>query len=485
MSARRGRTRTALLVASIIAGAWVMSCYSATEIQLAIETDVPCDVVRAHGIAVFIGASSEIAAASAPVATTTECTPGPNGAVVGTLSIVPSGDRGERVFIDVVAGFDKDVARCTADTPGCIIARRAPRFIPHTAVRLPVHLSQVCARVHCEKNETCEQGVCVGVDTCDTAGCGSTAAKADDASVIDARADAACDGGTCAPTVVLPAIDLPSEIAIAGDDVYVTSAVADAGIAQCKTSGCAAPTFLVSQLLDPATVAADDTGIYYSSASLSLQRCDRPACTNRRTFNPDAFSTIVMNATSLYAVSQYNAYATRMEKGDGGPTFLNASNPLTMTIDSSNAYFYADNGSIKGLFKCSLTGCVPQSPAPQLLAPAIDVRSMAIDATHVYWAESDTGRVMRAAKDLVSGSAPITTTAKRPRSVVVDGPYVYWTDEGLADRDGVLWSASKNGDAPIAMATSLPHPYRLVIAGDRLFWTNRGAPGSVMSMPLR
>jgi hypothetical protein len=464
---------------------WLTSCYSATEIQLVLETDIPCATVQANGVAVFVAGSSETLRASGPVATTSECTPGTNGASIGTLTLVPSGGPTDRVFVDVVIGYDKRTDECGPDTLGCSVARRAPRYIRHASLRLPMRLYQKCANVRCGTDETCEDGACVAFDRCGVDGCGG-GVGGDDASASDASSDAtSCDGGVCPPQVVVSGLPMPTELAVSGDDLFVTTDTADGGVLQCKTAGCAAPTVVVSGLSRNGAVAADATRLYYSSGNVFLRACDRPACTNDQRLHNETFSSLGLDTTSVYGVSMFNAFAASIRKADGGTTPLTYSNPLAMAFDASDVFFYIDTGTKGGMIKCPLTGCVPLSPQPALESARTDVRSMALDATHVYWAETDTGRVMRASRDLASPAVALSTTARRPRSVVVAGGFVYWTEEGVDANDGIVVSTRTNGAERQVIASGQEHPYRLVSAGARLIWTNRVANGSVMSAPMR
>jgi hypothetical protein len=182
----------------------------------------------------------------------------------------------------------------------------------------------------------------------------------------------------------------------------------------------------------------------------------------------------------------FNAFAASIRKADGGTTLLTFSSPLAMAFDASEVFFYVDDsGTNRGVLKCPLTGCVPLSRPPALTSAGRDVRSMALDATHVYWSEGDTGRVMSATRDLASPAVALSTTARRPRSVVVAGGFVYWTEEGVDANDGIVVSTRTNGAERQVIASGQEHPYRLVSAGARLIWTNRVANGSVMSAPMR
>lgn len=158
-----------------LAAGWVgviilaASCREPTEITIAITTDVPCnEVALAGGVAIRVGTSSSVESNASSAVVAPDC----KGGVIGTLAIVPSGTVDDQVAIEVAVAtrsnsalpFIKSVD-CDPLSPGnCIIAKRVLRYIPHTSLDLPIHLSLKCAGVKCQNaNETCVDGACVSV----------------------------------------------------------------------------------------------------------------------------------------------------------------------------------------------------------------------------------------------------------------------------------------------------------------------------------
>lgn len=519
--------RGMLLVAAVAASCSMPSCYSATEIQISIDTDVACSVVRARGVAVFVASSPDSLHAAAPVATANDCTEGPSGAHVGTLTFVPSGERDERVAIEVVVGVDRPTEECFPSTSGCIVARRAPRYIAHTSVRLPVRLSTRCKDARCAASETCndDTGQCVPLEGCGAEGCVTPGDGGVDASADGPVADAACppgfascDGnpangcetelaasnahcgacghacgdqvctaGTCGAAVIMGTVAMPSAISVSGNDVFVTSEVGapNGSLVTCKTTGCALPQVLVGAMTNPNAVAADPTHVYFSSSDKFLRRCERPACAAPIMFGNDSFSSLFLTATDVFAVSEYNAYSIRLTKADGGGTLLSTSNPLVMAVDPSGVFIVADTGPSYGLLRCPLTGCEPFGSPPQYKVEARDVRGIAVDAQFIYWTETDKGRVVKVPKDFLGPEVALTTTARRPVDVQVDNGFVYWTEEGTNDTDGTVNSDAAAGGSPLVLARDQQRPHRLTVSGGRVYWTNRVAAGSVLAVRAR
>jgi hypothetical protein len=109
--------------------------------------------------------------------------------------VTPSGGNDEEVWIRMVAGVGRDPATCTPgnDGAGCIIARRALHYLPHTRVRLRVPLRAVCAGVACAPSETCVSGACVSATVQDPAACAGEDGCGEEAVVP------AADGGGPSP----------------------------------------------------------------------------------------------------------------------------------------------------------------------------------------------------------------------------------------------------------------------------------------------
>ena len=201
------------LITSMIASApavllgSLQACRSPTEVSLDLSTDVPCAAFSGAAISVGTQASVET---KAPATTTTTCS---GAGTIGSLVIVPSGSTDEEITLRVAGGVGRDPETCTddaADFTGCIVSRRAVRFIDHTPLTLEVPLRASCIGVVCPELQTCARGACVSdaVPTaCGTAGeaCGEEQLDLDagtardaslDATTLDAADGAAPESGT-------------------------------------------------------------------------------------------------------------------------------------------------------------------------------------------------------------------------------------------------------------------------------------------------
>jgi hypothetical protein len=156
------------------------------------------------------------------------------GALVGTLTITPTGAKDDWVGIRVVGAVDggsPELCGLTNPSTGqpdwsrCVLARRSLRFAPSKTTDTTIYLSEACIGSFCGGSLECSVGHCVTPDKVDTSGQPPVSPVSDggpditaDASLdaqagadagaeagVDGGADAWCNqckaaGGTCAIT---------------------------------------------------------------------------------------------------------------------------------------------------------------------------------------------------------------------------------------------------------------------------------------------
>lgn len=147
-----------------------LGCLDPTQMTIELDSDAPC----VAGISVARRGEAEL---SPPVAVADRCS--------GTLVVFPSGETNAPIDIRVVGALGVPLEECGPPdyapmTPGggCVVARRAIRFIEQTPLRLPISLSASCVGVPCSPATTCVDGRCVDsfvraekctLDVCDAA----------------------------------------------------------------------------------------------------------------------------------------------------------------------------------------------------------------------------------------------------------------------------------------------------------------------------
>jgi hypothetical protein len=177
--------RVVALVALVALGA----CRDPTEITVDLRTDIACSA-SSGTTSMAVGSSFETLPDD-PASTVGTCAP---DGEIGTLVLVPSGEKNAEVVIEVIAGVRREACSRHGSLADCVLARRSLRFQPHTDLRLPIFLSARCAGVVCGPNETCNAiGACVSA-ACVDVGCSNLTPAPPPVAVTDASAPP-LDGG--------------------------------------------------------------------------------------------------------------------------------------------------------------------------------------------------------------------------------------------------------------------------------------------------
>lgn len=129
-----------------------VGCQDATAVVVAVSTDLPCASGATLSTAIVAGSPTNYRT-KAPAAKTTRCDP---DGKIGTLVVVPSGASDEDLAVEVLTTTaSKDPEACRTNPDGCVIARRALRFVPHDTLTLPIVLHASCIGA----SSACEDGL--------------------------------------------------------------------------------------------------------------------------------------------------------------------------------------------------------------------------------------------------------------------------------------------------------------------------------------
>lgn len=177
------------------------SCLDPTEITLEVTTDVRCEDTK--GTTFTGGPNGETTERASPSTATDRCINGE----VGTLVSTPSGDKDTGAAFVVVLGVDRPASECTAanNFKGCVVQRRALRYVKHKPITLPIKMWLVCKDVACDAKSTCARnGKCVpaqidDAESCADSGCYPEGDKPGVPSAEAGAADAPADGADGGP----------------------------------------------------------------------------------------------------------------------------------------------------------------------------------------------------------------------------------------------------------------------------------------------
>lgn len=172
----RRRKLLAGIASSAFLSALALACYGPTGLELRLDTDECARAGETIETGIFVGGER---VDDDPRTTTNACEPA-SSPKIGTLVLVPDGERDAQVRVEVVLAINATAAECKANgfvlgTPGqptvgprrgCLVQRRRLGFRPHKTLGVSIALNQArCFNVACTEGTTCgRDGTCVSDD---------------------------------------------------------------------------------------------------------------------------------------------------------------------------------------------------------------------------------------------------------------------------------------------------------------------------------
>lgn len=301
----------------------------------------------------------------------------------------------------------------------------------------------------------------------------------------DHEKPAVCGGANEATILASGQVD-PNAIAVDGSNVYWTnggSFLPDGGIdrigAVMKVPISGGSPVLLASASDPTGIAVNGSNVYWTNSVLfdselqSTSLAGGPVTVLTTTELPEG---IAVDGTSVYWAESFAIKKVPIE-GGASSVLTSAQSARALALFASNVYF-SDAGTIK---KVSVDGGVVTVLASGLQAA---VRSIAADATGIYWGvsmgslPSDPGTILGSIMKvpLTGGSPIILASGVSPASVAVDGKYVYWLNS-----TGTLMRVSVNGGVPVMLSHAGVGLNALAITGTDVYWTEANC-GTIMRL---
>jgi virginiamycin B lyase len=185
--------------------------------------------------------------------------------------------------------------------------------------------------------------------------------------------------------------------------------------------------------------------------------------------------------------------ATQKTNGSG----LGGSDPLgpkpakflEATPDGAHAFFTspeeltddANTGLDPAVGRANLDG----TGANQSFIPVPAAASgVAVDGSHVYWANPAAGTIGRANLDGTGVNESFIAGASKPQYVAVDGSHVYWTNAATSvDGAGSIGRANLDGTSPNqSFITGASNPQGIAVDGSFVYWANAGSTEATRSI---
>jgi len=187
-----------------------------------------------------------------------------------------------------------------------------------------------------------------------------------------------------------------------------------------------------------------DTGIFRASLS-DPSSATQLATTVRLSYG------IAVTATHLYWSESWGTKVIRSNlDGTGQVDFgTNLTNPYGLTVNATHLYI-GEFGENNQVVRVDLDGMPPITPSP-LVSPSPEgtrgVTDVAVDSTHLFWSQSNAGRIGRSLLNGASPNSELVSSingASGAWGLTVLGSKIYWT-RLVVGADAGIWSANLDG----------------------------------------
>jgi sugar lactone lactonase YvrE len=160
--------------------------------------------------------------------------------------------------------------------------------------------------------------------------------------------------------------------------------------------------------------------------------------------------------------------------GDGGA--------FGVAVDSTHLY-WADTGA-DAIMRSDLDG----TNVTTLVTDAANSHpyGVAVDATHVYWTDMQSQLIKRADLDGTNVTTLIDGTGQlQPAAIAIDGTYLYLGDVA---GNGRIMRATLNGTGLTTLVDTDPYPFAVAVDSGHIYWavtgSNEGATGAIWRSSL-
>jgi hypothetical protein len=199
---------------------------------------------------------------------------------------------------------------------------------------------------------------------------------------------------------------------------------------------------------------------------------------------------LVLDSTSVYWTDMASGAVAKVGLGGGAVQTLAGGYPGAKPIRLAFGwlYFGTNKGANGGIFRVPLTGGLVTTLALGLTSPW----GLTSDGNNLYFTTQTTGAGGGVFKESPAPGPPPTllvASSNNAGGIVVNGPWVYYTQLGVCPVDGGNCGGSVNristdGGLGVVMAFNEPDPTNLVMDSTNLYWVNAAAGSTVISMPI-
>ncbi len=145
-------------------------------------------------------------------------------------------------------------------------------------------------------------------------------------------------------------------------------------------------------------------------------------------------------------------------------------------IATDDIYVYWSESDPAGRIVRKLKESAELDPVEELASGQGEPVAIAVDTTHVYWANFGGNSIARVSKE--GGPVELLATSQlQPTALAIDADSGFWVASG----SDTIVSAPKNGDARQLLASSTGTLSRLAIVDERVYWTDAEL-GNILSV---
>ena len=142
--------------------------------------------------------------------------------------------------------------------------------------------------------------------------------------------------------------------------------------------------------------------------------------------------------------------------------------PFGMAVDGSHVYWANFYG---GIGRADLDG---QNVNQSFITGYANPAGVAIDGSHIYWANVNSSTIGRADLDGQNVNQNFITGLYFPNGVAVDGSHVYWANSLQSGRENTtIGRADLDGQNVNQSFITSPRPYGVAVDGSHIYWANQ------------
>ena len=188
--------------------------------------------------------------------------------------------------------------------------------------------------------------------------------------------------------------------------------------------------------------------------------------------------------------TQSGSYSFTIQVTDASVSVLNpdgqtAAAQETITVSSGGGHLYwGDAGPAGASVGTIMAANLDGTGVTTLVTGQNSPFGVAVDGSHIYWADTLAGTIMEANLD-GTGVTTLVNSQIFPFGVAVDGSHIYWTDFADSGQaaNGTVMAANLDGTGVTTLATGQNGPWGVAVDGSHIYWADSFA-GTIMEANL-